>query len=229
MIGDERASRLVRACVAASVALHAAVLALTPHVRDAQIEPARVLSVVLEHVRSPEQRIEEPPLPRVQPKPEARRDRAPARPAPIPKPAPRVEPDPVAAPIAAPPPVQSEPPAPREEAHGSPSLRPTPPSAAAGEIAAPDFRAAYLNNPPPPYPRAARRNGEQGTVTLRVLVSPEGAATQVELDRSSGSSGLDAAAREAVKSWRFVPARRAGAPIAAWVIVPVIFRLTPES
>jgi len=62
-----------------------------------------------------------------------------------------------------------------------------------------------------------------------VLVSADGVATQVELERSSGSSMLDAAARETVKSWRFSPARRAGDPIAAWVIVPVVFRLTPES
>jgi protein TonB len=93
----------------------------------------------------------------------------------------------------------------------------------------PDFRAAYLNNPPPPNPRAARRNGEQGTVTLRVLVSADGLATQVELERSSGSSTLDAVACETVKNWRFSPARRAGDPMDAWVIVPVVFRLTPES
>jgi protein TonB len=91
----------------------------------------------------------------------------------------------------------------------------------------PDYRAAYLNNPPPAYPRSARRNGEQGTVTLRVYVNADGVPAAIELDRSSGSSALDAAALESVKSWRFVPARRGTDPVAAWVIVPVVFRLAP--
>jgi protein TonB len=230
----------------ASVALHGAVLAFGPHVRAAHIEPPQVLSVVLEQVRAPaprveappalqeppkpEPRAEAPPAPQEPPKPEPRRERARARPTPAPQPAPRREPEPVAAPAAtAPMPQESESPAPREDARAS-TPSPAPPAVAAREpVSAPDFRAAYLNNPPPPYPRAARRNGEEGTVTLRVLVNQDGLPTQVELERSSGSSLLDTAAREAVKNWRFAPARRAGAPIAAWVIVPVIFRLTPES
>lgn len=61
---------------------------------------------------------------------------------------------------------------------------------------------------------------------LRVRVSQESVATPMELEHSSGSKALDAAALETVKSWRFSPARRAGDPVAAWVIVPVVFRLT---
>ena len=92
----------------------------------------------------------------------------------------------------------------------------------------PDFRAAYLRNPPPGYPAAARRNGEEGTVTLRVLVSAEGAPREVALERSSGSSLLDAAALATVKTWRFVPARRGGEAQEAWVLVPIVFRLEPR-
>jgi protein TonB len=92
----------------------------------------------------------------------------------------------------------------------------------------PDFRAAYLRNPPPAYPAAARRNGEEGTVTLRVLVSTDGTPREVALERSSGSSVLDAAALGTVKNWRFIPARRAGEAQEAWVLVPVVFRLEPR-
>ncbi len=92
----------------------------------------------------------------------------------------------------------------------------------------PDFRAAYLRNPAPAYPNAARRNGEEGTVTLRVLVSTDGAAREVALERSSGSSLLDTAALATVKTWRFVPARRGGEVQEAWVLVPVVFRLEPR-
>mgnify|MGYP000973154801 CR=1 FL=1 len=83
----------------------------------------------------------------------------------------------------------------------------------------------YLNNPAPPYPMASRRAREQGTVMLRVLVSPAGTAQMVELEASGGFSRLDHAARDAVRRWRFVPASQSGRPVTAWVLVPVIFSL----
>jgi protein TonB len=89
--------------------------------------------------------------------------------------------------------------------------------------------AAYLHNPLPRYPAAARRAGEQGTVMLRVLVSRDGTAARVELDKSSGSPHLDAAARETVKAWRFTPARRGSEAIESWMVVPVVFRLEGSS
>ncbi|MEX6723428.1 energy transducer TonB [Parapedomonas caeni] len=100
------------------------------------------------------------------------------------------------------------------------------PSAAdSAPVTAPDFEADYLNNPAPPYPMASRRAREQGTVMLRVLVSPAGTAQMVELEASSGFSRLDHAASDAVRRWRFVPASQSGRPVTAWVLVPVIFSL----
>ena len=105
---------------------------------------------------------------------------------------------------------------------------PAAPSAARAEtVTPPSFSAAYLRNPPPAYPAAARRNGEEGTVTLRVLVSAEGSPTRIELERSSGSRLLDAAAIEAVRGWRFQPARRGSQAIEDWALVPLRFRLDP--
>jgi len=99
-------------------------------------------------------------------------------------------------------------------------------------IAAPTparFSASYLQNPAPRYPLAARRAGEQGTVTLKVLVSIKGLPRRVEIEKTSGSSRLDTAARDAVGRWRFNPARRGNAPIESWVLVPVVFRLEEPS
>jgi protein TonB len=87
------------------------------------------------------------------------------------------------------------------------------------------FDAAYLRNPPPAYPAASRRRGEQGRVVLRVLVSADGAAERVEVRSSSGHERLDRAASEAVHQWRFVPARQGEKPVAAWVLVPILFSL----
>lgn len=99
----------------------------------------------------------------------------------------------------------------------------------ASDSSAPSFNAAYLRNPAPRYPIIARRNGEQGTVTLKVLVTREGAPAKVSVDKTSGSAHLDAAALETVRSWRFVPARQGMQPVEAWVLVPIVFRLEPVS
>jgi len=97
--------------------------------------------------------------------------------------------------------------------------------ASIGAVTPPQFGAAYLNNPKPAYPPLARRMGMEGTVMLKVLVSREGTALKVEVAHSSGFATLDRAATEAVKNWRFIPARRAFQPVDEWVQVPVAFRL----
>jgi protein TonB len=92
-------------------------------------------------------------------------------------------------------------------------------------VTPPSFNAAYLRNPSPRYPASARRAGTQGTVTLRVQVTREGLVARVDVEKSSGSPHLDAAALEAVKAWRFVPARQGAEPLESWVLVPIVFRL----
>ena len=51
----------------------------------------------------------------------------------------------------------------------------------------------------------------------------------MEVEKSSGSAHLDAAALEAVRGWRFVPARLGADAIEAWVLVPIVFRLEGPS
>jgi protein TonB len=92
-------------------------------------------------------------------------------------------------------------------------------------ISEPDFKAAYLNNPKPPYPRMAVRQHVQGTVILTVRVLPDGRAGDVRIDQSSGNSLLDDSALNTVKSWRFTPARQGGVAVAAEVRVPIVFSL----
>ena len=67
---------------------------------------------------------------------------------------------------------------------------------------------------------------KHGTVTLRVLVGPEGAVQAVEIEKTSGSPRLDAAAREAVRHWTFRPGTRNGVAQSAWALVPIAFDLT---
>lgn len=93
-------------------------------------------------------------------------------------------------------------------------------------VTLPQFDADYLNNPSPQYPSASRRMREEGVVLVRVYVLSNGLPESIELKRSSGSHRLDHSALEAVRKWRFVPARRGDETVAAWVIVPVAFSLT---
>ena len=107
-----------------------------------------------------------------------------------------------------------------------PPLPPVPaPIAAPAPVIPPRFVAAYLDNPAPAYPASAKRLGEAGTVTLRVLVNPHGRAESVEVERSSGYRRLDRAALDAVRKWKFVPAKQGDQAIAAWVLVPLNFEL----
>lgn len=96
-------------------------------------------------------------------------------------------------------------------------------------VTPPSLNAAYLRNPAPDYPASARRAGTQGTVTLRVQVTREGLAARVDVEKSSGSPHLDAAALEAVKAWRFMPARRGVDAVESWMLVPIVFRLEGAS
>lgn len=97
--------------------------------------------------------------------------------------------------------------------------------APASSITLPRFSADYLDNQPPVYPALSRRLGEQGQVMLRVLVRANGTPAEVAINYSSGSSRLDRAALDAVRRWRFIPARRGGTPVAAPVLVPISFTL----
>lgn len=87
------------------------------------------------------------------------------------------------------------------------------------------YDATALDNPKPPYPRAARRRGHEGRVVLNARVRSDGVCTEVTLKLGSGHALLDTAALDTVRRWRFIPARRAGTAIDSWVEVPIVFRL----
>jgi periplasmic protein TonB len=77
----------------------------------------------------------------------------------------------------------------------------------------------------PSYPSSARSSGVQGTTLLEVLVTVEGRVTDVVVKESAGHPALDEAAVDAVRRWRFEPARRGSEPVAMRVELPFEFRL----
>ena len=114
-----------------------------------------------------------------------------------------------------------------QEAPASTAAAPATASGKTGSpsLVEPSADADYLKNPPPGYPRISRRNGEQGTVIVRVFISTQGTPEKAEVRTSSGFARLDQAALEAVQRWRFVPGRRNGTPEAMWFNIPVRFIL----
>jgi protein TonB len=77
----------------------------------------------------------------------------------------------------------------------------------------------------PPYPANARRLGISGTALLEILVAEDGRVGEVVVKESAGHPDLDQAAADAVRRWRFEPARRGAEAVAMWVRLPFVFRL----
>lgn len=88
-----------------------------------------------------------------------------------------------------------------------------------------NFRANYASNPKPEYPAIAKSRDWQGKVMLRVQVSAEGLSDSVQVEKSSGHDLLDECAVDAVKRWRFIPAKRGETSVASSVLVPINFSL----
>ena len=190
----------------------------------------------------------EPPPAAPSPPPEAAEPPPPPEAVAPPPPPEAVAPPPPPEAVAPPPPVTAAvPPKPRpavrHPAHTVARAAPTPPvtqaapavpaAPSAPQVAAlsaplipPRPLAAAAGNRAPAYPESARRRRESGRVMLRVAVSAEGRATEVAVAESSGSAVLDAAAADAVRSWRFVPATRGGLTVAGVADVPIRFNLS---
>ena len=78
--------------------------------------------------------------------------------------------------------------------------------------------------PDPEYSDEARKAKYQGVVVLWCVVGADGRVRDIRVQRSLGM-GLDQKAVEAVRNWKFEPARKDGTPVPVQVSVEVNFRL----
>lgn len=77
----------------------------------------------------------------------------------------------------------------------------------------------------PVFPEAARASKTQGTVVLQTVIDEEGVVRDLEVLRSADPA-LDQAAAEAVRQWRFEPAKLAdGTPVAVSYVLTIRFAL----
>lgn len=79
----------------------------------------------------------------------------------------------------------------------------------------------------PKYTDFARSAGLEGRVIVRAEVFEDGTVGAVEVVKSlqSGEGGLDEQALKAVRTWKFIPAKNQGKPVAVWVTFPIDFKL----
>lgn len=181
-------------------------------------EPEPEPEVLPEPVAKPDEmaikrKPKEEPKKEVKPKPKP-------KPKPEPKPEkPKVEPRPPAPPVKVESNVKATSNAPAQA--NKPSNLPPAPEQQTAAV----YNSKYLRNPPPSYPDMSRRLKEEGKVIVQVVVSTEGRALDVKLQKTSGFDRLDQAAVKAVKRWRFVPAKRGTQAVQSTVNVPVQFSL----
>jgi protein TonB len=83
---------------------------------------------------------------------------------------------------------------------------------------------SLLREVKPTYTDEARRRNITGDVVLEIVVRADGTVGEIRLLDGLGS-GLNQRAIEAVRQWRFSPARRFGQPVDVLVEVAVEFRL----
>lgn len=186
-------------------------------ITEPEVTPPSVIGVLVAPEPEPA-----PPPPKQEPKPVTPKPVPKPVPTPAPKPTPKSTPEPSRK--LAPEPVQQAAPA-APAPPSQPVQQAAPAPTAPAPVTPPRTDAAHLNNPAPQYPALSRRLGEQGRVMLDVYILPDGSVGEIKLNRSSGFPRLDNAALQAVKTWKYVPAKRGDTAIPFWYVQPVSFVL----
>jgi protein TonB len=229
--------------LAGVVLLHAGLLAGAmfwpgqPQMPAPPITPPAVVGVLVPLQSAAQPSRPQPPQPQPQPqppKPQAAKPKPQPRPAPAPLPKTPSERAPTVAAAPAAPAKEQQAAAPAADAAAaatkpaasSADAAPAKPAPAAesAPVTPPRSDASALNSQAA-YPPLSRRLREQGRVLLDVYILADGSVGELKLRQSSGFARLDEAALDAVRRWRYAPARRGNEPIPYWYVQPVAFAL----
>jgi periplasmic protein TonB len=82
-----------------------------------------------------------------------------------------------------------------------------------------------VKTPPPKYPDALRREGVSGMVAVVVTIDEKGGVTAATVSKSSHTD-FEAPAVEAIKAWKFKPAKVGGNAVKVRVTVPLRFAVS---
>lgn len=84
-------------------------------------------------------------------------------------------------------------------------------------------RPTKISGAPPSYTEAASKAGVEGRVVVEAIIDKAGNVAEAHV-RSGLSLGLDEAALEAVKAWKFKPATLLGQPVEVYYTLTVTFK-----
>lgn len=90
-----------------------------------------------------------------------------------------------------------------------------------GEIDPPKAR----KKPRPKFPRGARDWGIEGPIVIQMIITPEGEAIQPVVLKDLEAATITYSALEALRDWKFQPARLGGEPIAVFYNLAVNYEL----
>jgi protein TonB len=223
--------RLIGAIVAV-VALHVVLLVFILAQRITQPRPIEAKTITAELISAAPQPVAAPVA--IQSTPTPPTPVPPPKPTPKPKVQPHVKPTPAPTPR----PVQTDAPSPLAAAAPEPTPAPPSPPPAAAAPAAPaigrptlalsaqkDVSHLDCNIAAPEYPALSRRRSETGTAVVRFVVGLTGKIENIELKKSSGSSRLDDAALDAMRSSACKPYKENGEPVRTAYSQPFVFSL----
>ena len=103
---------------------------------------------------------------------------------------------------------------------GPPEVAPQGPIHVGGDVKAP----VKINTPQPQYTEIARKARIQGVVIVQAIINKAGQVTNVQVLKGL-PMGLDQAAVEAIKRWKFEPATLNGKPVDVYYNLTVNFTL----
>ena len=92
-----------------------------------------------------------------------------------------------------------------------------------------DQKPSFLRKAEPKYPEVARRAEREGLVEVEFIVGADGRATDIKVIKEEPKGfGFGEAAIEAVKRWRFTPAKKDGENVPMRVKIPIRFTLDDD-
>ena len=81
-----------------------------------------------------------------------------------------------------------------------------------------------IKTPPPHYPSSLKREGVSGLVAVVIVIDEKGSIMSSSIAKSSNPE-FEKPALDAVKNWKFKPAKKDGNPVKVRVTVPLRFNV----
>lgn len=87
-----------------------------------------------------------------------------------------------------------------------------------------DVKPQVTSRPPLEYPAEAAKDGIKGFVVINILIGKDGSVELAKVLEAQPSGVFDNAALNAVRAWRFSPARYKGKPVKMWAKQKIRFQ-----